>query len=309
MEVGSGHQPIDFPETAPEQAAYWLALFLDGQETAKDQQAFAAWFSENPENAQAFHRMERIWNGSGGLNLGMNKKLDRRAFIGGSAAALVLVTGFAAYRYKPDGDFRTAYSERLNLDLPGNVRAKLASNSAIALLSQDGVLGVELLKGEAWFDQSLSSGRPFFVKARRAKIFSTSGCFDIACHDDEVTVISEKGELDVRVGSGSTRLDSGHAVQVIGDRVSPPHQVDIDTALAWRHGRLVFMGEPLGQVAATLERWQAGSVVIWDEALKQQPVTLVVELDRLHTVLPNLERVLSIKVRQFSDYLTIITRA
>ncbi|MAZ35255.1 MAG: iron dicitrate transport regulator FecR [Thalassospira sp.] len=305
--TGENHA-ANLPDTVSEQAIYWFALLLDGSETEEDRRAFARWLDADPAHLEAFGDIERLWSGSTSLNLSTDNKVGRRAFMTGTAAAVVIGAGWVFAPHHPFADIRTATGERHRFSLPGDVEAELASDTVMSYVARDGVNGVELHRGEAWFNH-LATGSDFFVAATNGTSWSRGGRLDVAVYDGDVTVIAEQNPLTVRLGSAQTQLAAGNAVRYSDLQIGRPYEVDISTELAWRNGQLVFMGQPLGEVVRVLQRWQNGKIMIIGEELKSRPVTLVVDLERSKDVLPVLASVLSISVHRFTDYLTVIRAA
>ncbi|MDG4718705.1 MULTISPECIES: FecR family protein [Thalassospira] len=295
-------------DTPAAQAAYWFALLLDGSETEQDRQDFARWIEKDPRNRRAFGEVERVWSGSSSLNLANQAKVGRRAFMAGGLLAGILATGWGAQRYHPMADFRTRTGERRTVSLPGGVKATLASDTTMSLVAGYGTAGVELHHGEVWFDHAPENG-DFFVASSGGHSWSRGGKFDIAHFGDESTVTVESRNVAVKLGNQMAQVTADHALTYGPDKLGPVRKVDVTTDLAWRNGQLVFMGEQLGDVARILERWQAGKIVIIGDDVARRKVTMVVDLDRTRGVLPALAGALSLKVDQFTDYLTVIRAA
>ncbi|MBX2832428.1 MAG: DUF4880 domain-containing protein [Rhodospirillales bacterium] len=291
-----------------EQAVYWFALFLDGSETEEDRRAFARWVEKDPRNMEAFGEVERLWSGSSSLQLSANNKVGRRAFIAGGVVMATLATGWGAHRYYPTADFRTATGERRDVTLPGGVKATLASGTTMSLVTGHGLSGVELHGGEVWFDHAAESG-DFFVASSGGQSWSRGGQFDVAQFDGQTTVTVESSTIFVKQDGKTARVAPEHAVTYQPGLMGQVHQVDVANALAWRRGQLVFMGEELADVARILERWQPGKIMIIGEGVGRRKVTMVVDLDRTRGVLPALANALSLKVDQFTEYLTVIRAA
>ena len=298
----------DYPDTIAAQAAYWFAVFLDGGETAEERRRFGLWLEEQPAHRDAFLQIENLWSGSSSLKLQRGIAIDRRVFLGGTATAVVAAIGYSAYRSAPTADMWTDTGERRDIALPNGVEAMLASNTSLSHVSQDGVDGIRLHSGEAWFNH-IDKTTPFFVAANNGIVWCRGGSFDVSCFGRDVTVITQEGRIAIRLADSMTAVPGGTAVQYRDNNIGSPYAVDLATALAWRDGRLVFMGSPLDTVAKTLERWQTGHIVILGNSLKSRPVTMVVDLDNLNNVLRSLGRVLSVDVIRITDYLTILREA
>ncbi|WP_417827189.1 FecR family protein [Thalassospira povalilytica] len=295
------------PDPISEQAAYWFALLLEGNESAEDRKEFARWIDQDPRHKDAFSQIDRLWSGSSSLDFSPANPIGRRAVLGGSLAAILLAAGWGAMRYRPFADMTTETGQRREVTLPGNNgRSILASNTAISFVSDRGVPGVEIHSGEAWFEHNADRG-DFFVVAKGGKSWSAGGRFDVAAYNNDVTVIAQTNSLQLELAGAGYSVPQRNALSYRGaEVVKPSHRIDVASALAWREGQLIFMGEPLEHVVAILERWQHGKIMVLGDHLKQRPVTLVVDLGRLHTVLPVLAKVLQVDVSQFTEYLTVI---
>ena len=295
------------PDPISEQAAYWFALLLEGNESAEDRKEFARWIDQDPRHKDAFSQIDRLWSGSSSLDFSAANPIGRRAVLGGSLAAILLAAGWGTMRYRPFADMTTETGQRREVTLPGNNgRSILASNTAISFVSDRGVPGVEIHSGEAWFEHNADRG-DFFVVAKGGKSWSAGGRFDVAAYNNEVTVIAQTNSLQLELSEAGYSVPQGNALSYRGTEVvKPSHRIDVASALAWREGQLIFMGEPLEHVVAILERWQQGKIMVLGDHLKQRPVTFVVDLGRLHTVLPVLAKVLQVDVSQFTEYLTVI---
>ena len=298
----------DYPDTIAAQAAYWFAVFLDGGETAEERRRFGLWLEEHPAHRDAFQQIETLWSGSSSLKLQRGLAIDRRAFLGGIATAVIAAIGYSAYRSLPTADVWTDTGERRDIALPNGVAATLASNTSLSHMSQDGVDGIRLHSGEAWFNHTDTTS-PFFVTANNGIVWCEGGSFDVSCYGRDVTVTTQQGRIAIRLAGGVTTVPGGTAVQYRDNSIGSTYAVDLVTALAWRDGRLVFIGSPLDTVTKTLERWQPGHIVVLGDSLKSRPVTMVVDLDNLSNVLRSLGRVLPVDVIRITDYLTILREA
>ena len=290
-----------------EQAAYWFALLLDGSESEEDRRQFAKWVDQDPAHAKAFFEIERLWNGSSSLDFASSRHIGRRAMLGGTVASVLLAVGWGISRYHPLADIRTQTGQRREISIPGlQGRGIVASNSLLSFVVEGGKTGVEIHRGEAWFESD-AGNQDFFVRAGNGKAVSNGGTFDVAAYEDGVTTIAETNPLVVEIAGRRHPVLPGNALTYDASGVTAAaHPVDVQSALAWRQGQLIFMGEPLAHVAKVLERWQSSKIVVMGEALRQRPVTLVVDLDRSRDVVPVLAHVLHVDVTRFTDYLTVI---
>ena len=318
MDSGGPIAENQYGSSAAEQAIYWFALLLDGTESEHDRANFAHWLAADPAHHRAFMEIEHLWTGTSSLNLG-NLNLDgqgksgRRAFLGaGLAAVLVGAAGWYGdvIPHHPFADFRTVKGVRRKITLLDGVQAELASQSSLSVITDDkGATGIALHKGEVFFQHD-GRQRDFFVRAANGFVRPVAAArFDVTCYDGQSEIITQTGSVDVETALNTRNVTRGEGVFCDNGVLGTPYDVDLALRLAWRKGRLVFVGDPLEKVANVLQRWHPGRIIVLGDALKQRPVTLVVNLNRTSDVLPLVGKVLSINVDQIGDYLTILRDA
>ncbi|AUG54741.1 FecR family protein [Thalassospira marina] len=297
-----------------EQAIYWFALLLDGAETDQDRKAFARWIAADDANRQAFLEIEHLWAGTSSLDMSARTSpIGRRAFLGaGLAAGLVGAAGWYGnvIPHHPFADFSVPKGERRKFTLMPGIQAELASQTSLSLARNDlGQTGLTLHEGEVFLEHD-GTQTGFFVAAAGGMVRPREAArFDISHYDARAEVISAQGMLDVSADASSVGLGQGRGLSFGPADMGVPYQVDLAMRLAWRQGRLVFVGERLDRVATVLQRWQPGKIVVLGEALKQRPVTLVVNLNRTGDILPLMGKVLNVEVNQIGNYLTILRAA
>lgn len=297
-----------------EQAIYWFALLLDGAETDQDRQAFARWIDADETHRQAFLDIERLWAGTSSLDMSEPaRSLGRRAFLGaGLAVGLVGAAGWYGriIPHHPFADFAASRGERRNITVMPGIQAELASQTSLSLVqNQFGQTGLALHEGEVFIEHD---GRQpgFFVQAAGLVTRPREAArFDISHYDAGGDVIAANGALDVTLNARHHSILPGQAMSFAPGDMGMPRPVDLAVRLAWRQGKLVFVGDPLAHVATVLQRWQPGKIIVLGEQLKKRPVTLVVNLDRTADILPLMGKALNVEVDQIGRYLTILRAA
>jgi transmembrane sensor len=107
--------------------------------------------------------------------------------------------------------------------------------------------------------------RPFDVLADNERIRDIGTQFNVRRYADHVSVAVLAGAVEVFVSTDA----AAHPLRQ-GQRLSHTSQggfsavesIDVATAIAWREGRLVFSGQPLGEVLAELGRYHAASLTV-----------------------------------------------
>ncbi|OKH87286.1 DUF4880 domain-containing protein [Thalassospira sp. TSL5-1] len=297
-----------------EQAIYWFALLLDGAETDQDRAAFSRWLAADEAHRQAFLEIEHLWAGTSSLDMSKHGgAIGRRAFLGaGLAVGLVGAAGWYGklIPHHPFADFSASKGERRTITVMPGIQAELASQTSLSLVQNEfGHTGLTLHEGEVFVAHD---GRQpgFFVQADGLVTRPREAArFDISHYDTSGDVIAAQGTLDVTLNSRHHSILPGHGMSFAPGDMGAPRPVDLTVRLAWRQGKLVFVGDRLADVATVLQRWQSGKIIVLGEQLKKRPVTLVVNLNRTADILPLMGKALNVEVTQISRYLTILRAA
>lgn len=278
---------------------------------------FAAWRARSPQHEAAARQAEALWREVGetgiarafaaeGLPRAVRHPPPRRASLGrrgllagalaASAAAVTLGTGALGPVAGLLSDHVTRVGERRRIGLPDGTAVLLNTSSALSIRYTDGERGTTLDAGEAFFDVAADPSRAFVVRAGEGLTRARDAAFALRRAGGEVAVVVARGTVDVEAG-GLVGLSAGQGLVLGPGRAGLGAQtVDVASATAWRNGKLIFNQRPLAEVAAEIERYRVGRVVVANARLRSLPVTGVFNLDDLDGVLDSIERILSIEV-------------
>lgn len=270
------------PESSYAEATSWVARRRGGNFSCEDQRAFLLWLNADEANSKAYEQAEKLWQQLGGLDAIAGRQLhDARAYLANKrrnpfrrsmiglalAASLVAVVGWNAdwLSYLDDKIYRTAQGERISVTLDDGSRMDLNTGSeAVVHYSRSG-REVRLTRGQAAFAVAHDDGRPFDVLAGRMRIRDIGTQFDVHQRAERVEVAVLEGEVEVADSGGATTqpLQQGQRLSYdpTGNTMTID-SVDIAAAGAWRDGRIVFKGQPFGEVLAELGRYHNASVVV-----------------------------------------------
>jgi transmembrane sensor len=291
-------------------AAEWFARLLDESATATDRAAFRAWLESSPEHVAAYCELERLWLGASALpEVQVPTSMGRRKILKSGGALLVLASagvGAAAYFRAAAADYRTGVGETARIILPDGTIAELSTATAISLNFSTGHRQVNLQEGEAFFTVSPDRQRPFVVACELLRSVALGTQFSVGLHQEGIVVAV--AEHAVRVSSPTQEQDvqEGQSVLYAHDRISAPVQMDTESQLSWRDGKLVFISTPFEDVVAALSRWRHGKMIVMDKALARRPVSIIVDVRRAGRILDNIENDLPIRVANYSPWLTLI---
>ena len=216
-------------------------------------------------------------------------RLNRRiAAFGVGAAALILALGSALFWQSQHhfDVYRTKAGERRTETLSDGSEITLDSNSEVRVRYSKHSRELILANGQAVFNVAHDVLRPFSVAANRHEIVATGTAFNVDLLGSQLLVTLLEGHVIVMPHDGDKdgaqpgadspgtasspesriTLDAGEQL-VIAPRLVPRiTRVNVDHAVAWEKGRLVFQDEPLASVVRRVERYSAHPIVIADES-------------------------------------------
>ncbi|KIY42001.1 iron dicitrate transport regulator FecR [Pseudomonas sp. 10-1B] len=303
------HKPSAPLEPSPDvrrAAQAWVVRLTSGNVQPGDVEAARAWCALAPEHQQAFVEARRVWALSGQLQAPAHRHAPVRQWALASAAVLVLGVGLAlAWHGQWGADYRTGVGERRVVALADGSRISLDAESAVDVEVSAQARRITLRKGEAVFDVAHDPARPFTVQAGEVRATALGTVYAVSREGSAVDVIVKRGRVAVSDASDRVELVAGEAVGQQAGRLGSKHGLDVDSALAWQQGRLVFEQAPLAQVLKALERYRPGWLVIGDEQLRGLKVSGTFQLDRLDEGLATLEQAFALNIRRYSDYLLV----
>lgn len=111
------------------------------------------------------------------------------------------------------------------------------------------------LKGEAYFDVSKNKKRPFIVHTANFDVRVTGTEFNVRVYpgETESATLAEGGIQMVQGDEVFSVLPGQQASLVDGEMEIK--EVDLATAIAWRHHAFSFTGQPLEEIMHELARW------------------------------------------------------
>ncbi|WP_027595657.1 FecR domain-containing protein [Pseudomonas sp. LAIL14HWK12:I7] len=294
---------------ARDEALDWLVRLQCAD--AQDTQAFEAWLSAAPENAEAYVEAEALWNGmplhqaAGQLHQGKRRSLRGRlrSHWKPLATAAVLLVGLFTLGNLPmrlQADHLTVVGERQRLQLDDGAKVLLNTNSAFASDLREGRQVARLLQGEAYFQVPEGGQVPLEVQAGplRAQVRDTD--FAVRYLDGEAQVRVQRGDVDLQASSDQRiRLSAGDSISVGPQGFGQRQRADMQKDLAWVDGRLVFENCPLSQVLAEVRRYYPGWIINRNAGLEDVAVTGNYRLDQPLETLRALAHITSARLHEY----------
>ena len=268
-----------------------LDRYLAGEASAAEAQAVREWLAEDPpaehaallEDLRLIRRVtadpvpqtsvERAW-----VKASKSLRPSRRFLMAVIAAAAVLVAvvgGRAVLGRAPAWrEVSTAVGHRTVVRLRDGTQITLAPKSRLRYTADYGKAQRDVyLDGEAYFQVTLDTSRPFRVHTARSITEDLGTAFVVRAYAEQPTteVVVAEGRValwradtsrtsaalearpDARPGLVLVARDLGRLDANGG--VTLRRKIDVARQLAWTSGVLAFDGEPLRDVVLTLGRW------------------------------------------------------
>ncbi len=190
--------------------------------------------------------------------------------------------GTAQWAGAGSGDLRfkqvysSAVGQRSSTDLPDGSSIELNTDTVIEVDFSAGQRNLTLVRGEAVFEVAHDASRPFIVHAGDETITALGTIFSVRRTGDSMVVALVEGSVEVE-----KRAPDGSAKPAVGVRLTPGQQarsggaesrfqvtkVNIDRALSWRTGRLIFDNDRLADAIEEVNRYSTRKLVLDRPAL------------------------------------------
>jgi len=276
-----------------EAAAWWSRRGTGG---AANRAAFAAWLAEDSRHGAAFDAIAAAWDALGDLHeeqtsdiegeTGLVRALDaarkarrdrntilRRGLIGGGIAASIggfLICTKMSTKPDPVLALSTGAGQRLRRTLADGSVLDLDANSSVYVVFGDGRRDVHLVRGRVLFDVAKDAHRPFVVRTNNGTVTVLGTLFTVEYRDAETSVTLFRGRVKAASSASRDTFDMapGDSLTLAwwGDGRLSRH-VDLEKALLWRDGHLVFENETLDRVVARMNDYGGDRISISDPAV------------------------------------------
>jgi transmembrane sensor len=144
------------------------------------------------------------------------------------------------------------------------------------------------LEGEAWFDVKHDPKNPFEINVGKSTVKVLGTIFGVSAYPTEnyTEVVLKQGNVEfIENNNGKTIniLPSERLIYQTGKYSKSI--VDPDKYYGWTEGKLVFRGDPMGEVVRRIERWYNVKIKLASKDLEQYSFRATFEDDRLEEVL------------------------
>ena len=309
--------PADDPRIA---AATWAQRISGGKLAPDEARAFNAWLLADPSHerylraAQAFDRelvhvaqtrafarwmrpspYERL--ASAIPRPGARAWLAVGAAAVAAIAAVILVVRPLLEVPRPEVvTMATAVAEIRDEALEDGSVVTLGGASSIRVAFTQTERRVVLIRGEAFFDVTSGSQRPFIVQTPDTLVRVLGTAFDVSINSASIDVAVADGRVEIIRPPGDGQalstedvkhvLTAGQQVTAPNrGRVEPVRSIRVEDVGAWRRGELAWADTPIKDIVADLNRYDEGGVVLKAPDVADSRYTLSVQTDDIDTAL------------------------
>ncbi len=320
--------PMPNQDDIDAEAAHWAVRLGDGPLNATARRALADWLAASAAHGAALHQARAAWAlmaevDAAGLvavpqpsRPGRNP-LPRLTTLAALAASILLVVAAGLGLRCGDplvalrADHHTAIGESRAVTLPDGSVVRLAPASAIVVQYGPEQRRVELLTGQADFTaapRNAAEPRPFVVAAGDGRIRALGTRFMVGHLPDavEVAVAEHVVEVEQDVATTPRRLKPGQGLRYGAAGLGPVEEIPYAQAAAWQDGTLVFDRAPLAEIAATLNRYRPGRIVIGDPSLAARTASGVFDAANPDAALNAVVAALGIRSATLPPFVTLL---
>lgn len=229
-----------------------------------------------------------------------------------AVAGLAIIAGvswqISPYGYHRD-QYQTALGEQRLIELDDHSRIAMDAATRLNVRYSGDARIVRLSEGQAQFSVAKDPTRPFKVQAGERIIVAVGTVFTVEYADQEVNVATIEGKVAVLTGaprssggatqhaaSATVELVAGEAIRIRrdGSAVVTPN-ADLKAATAWREGKIILRGEPLGEAVRRMNRYSRIKLQVVDDSLAAHRISGVFEAGDGRGFVDALERYLPIE--------------
>ena len=280
-----------------ETAAGWAARRLSGEHAA-DRGAFERWLAQSPSHVEAYGRAEAAWRLIGdsaataelaamrraalerfrdrpGRGAG-RPRFDRRAVaaaIVGLTAAPLAAVWWLRSRAPHEEILQTGLGEQRTVVLPDGTRLSLDAMTLARVNYTPAFRTIDLVSGRAYFEVAKDADWPLRVRAGPRTVTAIGTAFSVEREPATTSVLLTEGRVSISNHESQAAIaylePRQELVLVDGGAVARRDGVDVDRALAWRAGKLVFDNVDLQDAAARMNRYSTVQIVCADSRTRR----------------------------------------
>jgi transmembrane sensor len=195
------------------------------------------------------------------------------------AIAAVLLVGTAAgtvwyFSTNHTNSYRTPIGVVATVPLSDGSKVTLNTDTRIRVELDPTMRRVKLDHGEAFFDVSKDTARPFVVEIADKRVIAVGTQFSVRRDDDDIRVLVTEGRVWIErrgmaTKAAQTQLAAGSEARTSQTAVliDQPAPAQVEQLLSWRSGYIVFRDTTLADAVADFNRYSKRKIFIEDPAI------------------------------------------
>ncbi len=205
------------------------------------------------------------------------RKLPRRAVLAAAVAACGGYFVVSSAGRQPE-TYATTTGEVRTVPLADGSRMTLNTATRIDVALTDTARQLALQSGEAYFEVAPNAERPFIVDVADIAVKAVGTAFIVRRMDDgDIEVVVHEGTVEVKGQAGKFVTLTANMRAIVEDRrrvrVATLDNEALSCSLAWRDGKIAFMGETLAEAVAEFNRYNTLQINLADDQLANRTVT------------------------------------
>lgn len=310
----------------------WLLRLQAEPDDPALRRGLAAWIAADSDHGRAWAQAERTWALIGavppvhsarwepaGVPADRKARSPRRrlrwpaglGLAGAALAASLMLMVNADTLTRLRADQTTGAGELRSVTLADGSTVHLGPRSAIDTEDGPNRRGVRLLAGEAFFEVTPNSARPFIVEAGGVAVTVVGTAFDVRLDPATTTVSVKSGVVAVRHDGGppmEERLGAGQRLTVdrAGGRAVRGELAPGDVA-TWREGYLFVDNATVAEVVDELRRYQPGWILLESAQLAERRVTGLYDLRQPERALQAIVQPHGGRLRTLTPFLHVLS--
>ncbi len=204
-----------------------------------------------------------------------------------------------AYRHES----HASGEQRLAVTLADGSQALLDSRTRLHVAWHLRSRQLTLEQGQAQLAVRRQPWRPLRVDAGALQVEVLGTTFGVLREHEraQVTVIEGRVAATDARGAGRTELRAGDRVTAHAGGLEQAQRVDLETAMAWTRGRLIFRRTPLADALVQMQRYHPAPIRLNEPTLAELPVSGALSTTRVAAFLKALPALLPVVVTEADD--------
>ena len=293
--------------------------------TEQDQKALDAWLAQSAAHFLAYHRMANAWSradrlvalrGSTPLSPPLAKNVNSRKLTARTAAVVlglaILGAGTLLLTRTKDQIFATSVGGHRIVALADGSSVELNTDTVVSTNLSATHRAAVLEKGEAYFRIAHDTAHPFKIAVGSRQITVLGTNFSVRKDEDTIRVALFDGRVQVASvdpdhSPQSAVLGSGDVLIATQKALSVTHQapIELEHALDWRRGLLVFDHTSLADVASGYNRYNRQKIVIADTATARLKMSGTMPTNNIAEFTSIARKVFGLQIRSNEDQVVI----